>query len=153
VKYYVLTLQGFDENDWLVTSKTNDAENEGTITEVMRDIEITSEMAPEERLQILKSQYPEFEFLADEFVALRLVFEDLQHQLGAEEFSHGIMERPSSTTVKCRALAAYTASLAMYFALFSSPAHHSNATKPIDSDELHDHPVCKECDAMSLRIY
>ena len=60
------------------------AENEQeTITEDLKHFEITSDMTTQERLQILKTHYPEFEFLADEFVKLQDTFEDLQQQLAA----------------------------------------------------------------------
>lgn len=100
-------------------------------------------MTPDERLKILRARYPEFDYFADEFVTLDPIFEDLQRQLGEEE-SHTAttMGKPSTTMVKARALAAYTASLAMYFALLTSPAQHSDdPAKPMDSEELHDHPV------------
>ena len=109
------------------------------ITEVLKDVEITSDMGPEERLRILRTKYPEFEFLADEFLRLQPVLVDLQQQADAESSSKiGVS---STTIVRCRALAAYVASLSMYFAILTSPVQSSNSTKTMDPDELRDHPV------------
>jgi U3 small nucleolar RNA-associated protein 3 len=119
----------------------------------LKHIEITSDMTAQERLQILRTHYPEFEFLADEFVKLQDVFEDLQQQLAAEtQLTNGTTGTISTTSVKSRALAAYIASLAMYFATFSSPARHSSLAKPMDPTELHDHPVCIKIQIMEQML-
>lgn len=134
-----------DEDDWLDDTKAQNGEEQDVVTEVLQDIEITSEMTPDERLQILRARYPEFDNLADEFVSLEPVFNDLQRQLAEEEAAGRTIEIngiTSTTMVKARALAAYTATLAMYFALFSSPAQESESTStPLNPEELHDHPV------------
>ncbi|KAF4624627.1 hypothetical protein G7Y89_g13545 [Cudoniella acicularis] len=128
---------GFDESEWLDAKKADeDGDGDGdVVTEVLKDIEITPEMGPEERLRILKTRYPEFEFLANELVALQPVLKGLQQQM--EE------ENPANVTVvKSRALAAYITSLTMYFALLTSPAFSTTETQTtLNPTELRDHPV------------
>lgn len=134
-----------DEDGWLDDTRTQSKDEQDVITEVIQDIEITPEMTPDERLQILRTRYPEFDSLADEFVSLEPIFNDLQRQLAEEDAAGNTIEVnsiTSTTMVKARALAAYTATLAMYFALFSSPAQNSEViSPPMTPEELHDHPV------------
>ena len=59
---------GFDESEWLDTGDNEDEDGD-VVTEVLKDMEITPDMSPEERLRILQNRYPEFEFLANEFFA------------------------------------------------------------------------------------
>lgn len=131
-------IPGFDEDEWLNTA-TKDAENEKeTITENLADVEITPEMTPQERGQILKTRYPEFDFLADEFVKLQHEFDTLR--------SEGVIKagddaRSPIVSIKLRALAAYMASLAGYIFIFCSPTRDSTTSRPMDPTELHDHPV------------
>lgn len=125
---------GVDDDD--------DIERGDTITEVLKDVEITSEMSPEERYRILQRRYPEFDFIADEFQKLYPVLEDLQEKLKVEEaFGKPVTSKTSLTLVKCRALVAYMATMGMYFALFTSPARDKGETRAMDPEELHDHSV------------
>ncbi|CZT52906.1 related to SAS10 protein, involved in silencing [Rhynchosporium secalis] len=129
---------GFDESEWLDAGEGD--EDGDVVTEVLKDVEITSEMGPQERLRILQTRYPEFEFLANDFLQLQPVLEDLQNQV-AEETSIK-SSSTSSTVVKARALAAYLASLTMYFAILTSPAKGGNTEgKALDPVELRDHAV------------
>jgi U3 small nucleolar RNA-associated protein 3 len=129
---------GFDESEWLDTVK-DDHEDGDVVTEVLKEIEITPKMSQEERLRLLQTRYPEFEFLANDFLQLEPVLQDLQEQAAGEKTLKG---QTSVTTLKCRALAAYTSSLSMYFALLTSPAR-SSPEKPhaLDAAELRDHPI------------
>lgn len=124
---------GFDESEWLEAGKADEKDDEDVVTEVLKDVEITPEMGAAERLQILRSRYPEFEFLADEFVALRPTLVELQKGMDAETTT---VVNASPTVVKSRALVAYMASLTMYFAILSSTAGHA-----LDPSELRDHPI------------
>jgi len=129
---------GFDENDWLGAG--DDEEGDDVVTEVLKDVEITPDMTPEERLRILQTRYPEFEFLANEFLELQPVLQDLQQQAEAEAISK--IAGHSHTVVKCRALAAYVAALTMYFALLTSPAKDGKAEgRSLDPAELRDHAI------------
>ncbi|RDL32057.1 uncharacterized protein BP5553_09459 [Venustampulla echinocandica] len=134
---------GFDESEWLDGGAQED-EDKDVVTEVLKDIEITAEMGPDERFRILKSRYPEFEFLADEFVALQPTFVELQQQMELENAARkSSLGDISTIVVKCRALAAYMASLTMYFAILTSPSK-DDATPighALDPAELRDHPV------------
>ncbi|CZR65465.1 related to SAS10 protein, involved in silencing [Phialocephala subalpina] len=130
---------GFDESEWLDAG--NEDEEADVVTEVLKDVEITPEMGPEERLRILQTRYPELEFLASEFLQLRPVLQDLQVQVESETSVASTGPTPLSVT-KCRALAAYIASLTMYFAILTSPAKGGrDQGKPLDPAELRDHPV------------
>ncbi|KAG0648206.1 U3 snoRNA-associated 11 [Hyphodiscus hymeniophilus] len=124
---------GFDENDWLDT--TNQDEDDGdVVTEVLKDVEITPDMGPEERLRVMQTRYPEFEFLANEFLNLQPVLVELQSQMDSESAG-------KETIAKCRALAAYLATLSMYFALLTSPSRNSDTHKTLEPAELRDHPI------------
>ncbi|KAL2068460.1 hypothetical protein VTL71DRAFT_16558 [Oculimacula yallundae] len=119
---------GFDESEWLDAGEGDDEGD--VVTEVLKDVEITPEMGPQERLRILQTRYPEFEFLANEFLQLQPILEDLQSVPGPH------------TVVKARALAAYLAALTMYFAILTSPAKGGDSErKALDPMELRDHAV------------
>ncbi|PVH76836.1 hypothetical protein DL98DRAFT_464472 [Cadophora sp. DSE1049] len=129
---------GFDESEWLDAGE-EDGEGD-VVTEVLKDVEITPEMGPQERLRILQTRYPEFEFLANEFLQLQPVLLDLQQQIAAEGSKKA--STTSHTVVKARALAAYLAALTMYFAILTSAAKGSNTEgKAMDPAELRDHAV------------
>jgi U3 small nucleolar RNA-associated protein 3 len=120
-----------------VVTKVSDIENEeegNVVTEVL-DIDI-EHMGLEERYRLLQTRYPEFDYLANEFLELHPVLQDLQQQLESEK-----LPRTSPTVIKCRALTAYLATLAMYFALLTSPARDKGEARAMDPDELHNHPV------------
>ncbi len=127
---------GFDESEWLDAGA--DDEDGDVVTEVLKDVEITPDMGPKERLRILQTRYPEFDKLANELLQLQPVLADLQQQLASESNS----KSTSHTVVKSRALAAYVASLSMYFAIITSPARSGGGEgKALDPAELRDHPV------------
>ncbi|KAI9646512.1 something about silencing protein 10 [Ciborinia camelliae] len=129
---------GFDENEWL--GEGGDDEEGDVVTEVLKEVEITEEMGPEERLRILQTRYPEFEFLANEFVELQPILQDLQKEV--DEMSEDAIEAMPIPVVKARALAAYMAALTMYFAILTSPAQDGKGQgKTIDPSELRDHAV------------
>jgi U3 small nucleolar RNA-associated protein 3 len=124
---------GFDESEWLDIAENEDEDGD-VVTEVLKEVEITPAMNPEERLRILQTRYPEFEFLANEFLNLQPLLHDLQAQMEDGSAGKGIV-------VKCRALAAYVSSLSMYFALLTSPSRSSSKPKTLDPAELRDHPI------------
>ena len=47
---------GFDENEWLQEAKDDDGD---VVTEILKDVEITDDLGPEERLKLLQTRYPE----------------------------------------------------------------------------------------------
>ena len=133
---------GFDEDEWKTAEKED--EDGDVVTEVLKDIEITEDMSPEERLRLLQQRYPEFEFLANEFVQLHPLLEDLNDEIAATGSKNTV------AVLKQRALGAYMGALTMYFAILSSPAQDGGKL-PIDPMELRDHPVMEsllECRQM-----
>jgi U3 small nucleolar RNA-associated protein 3 len=131
---------GLDDIDFEGAKDDGEYEKGDVITEVLPDIEITPEMGPEERYGILQSRYPEFDFLADEFLALHPLLEDLKKQVEAQP-PRALLDPLTTTEIKCRALVAYLSCLAMYFAIFASPARDRGINKPLPPDELQDHEV------------
>jgi len=138
-----------EEFEWLDTT-VKDAEKPGVITEVLKEVEITADMDPEERMTIIRTRYPEFEPLADELVKLQPLLQELVAQVQAEGPGNKDGSDKSRTVIKCRALAAYLASVAMYFALLQSPAE-TGGTQLLPADEIHDHPVM-ECTYTPIRL-
>ena len=138
---------GFDESEWVDSTKAGEDEDGDVVTEVLKEIEVTDDMGTDERLRILRTRYPEFGFLADEFVALQPLLVELQQEVEEENAPLGVV---SPTIIKYRALAAYVASLTMYFALLSS-----TTGKPMDAAELRDHPVMEsllQCRTLWARV-
>lgn len=125
---------GFDEGAWLETAdggaEDEDNERDGVLREVLPQLEITDAMGPEERTKIMTTRYPEFEPLANEFLRLRSVHEDLMSNPGSQ-----------AVFVKLRALSAYLAALSMYFALFTSGISENGQPTAKPSSELRDHPI------------
>ncbi|GKT53926.1 sas10/utp3 family protein [Colletotrichum tofieldiae] len=124
----------FDEGEWLAT-KPDEAEDQEVVTEVLKDIEVTDDMGPEERIKILQNRYPEFEHLVNEF-------QELQPQLNVlQKEAHGKSSQ-SLEAVKYWILGCYVAALASYFAILTSPARDDASTqKTLDPAELRDHDV------------
>ncbi|KAK1968474.1 Sas10 domain-containing protein [Colletotrichum sublineola] len=124
----------FDEGEWLAT-KPDEAEDQEVVTEILKDVEVTDDMGPEERIKILQNRYPEFEHLVNEF-------QNLQPQLAVlQKEAHGKSSQ-SLEAVKYWILGCYVAALASYFAILTSPARDDATTrKTLDSAELRDHDV------------
>ncbi|OHE94584.1 Sas10 domain-containing protein [Colletotrichum orchidophilum] len=124
----------FDEGEWLAAAKDDD-EDQDVVTEVLKDVEITDDMGPEQRTKLLQSRYPEFEHLVNEF-------QTLQPQLAVlQKDAHGKSSQ-SLEAVKYWILGCYVAALASYFAILTSPARDgSTAQRTLDPAELRDHDV------------
>ncbi|KAI9819967.1 MAG: hypothetical protein M1827_006537 [Pycnora praestabilis] len=150
---------GYNEDDWLESGKSRGVEgdedsNGGVITEVLPQLEITESMSEEERLKILKTRWPEFEPLAEEFLALQPLHQELGLAAGAaetialresspkrsqKEAAHGSV---SVALIKHRALAAYLGALSMYFALLTSTSKDSAGTAiAMPATQLRDHAI------------
>lgn len=144
---------GLDEIDWAQAGKAREGnERDGTrrgkvVTEVLPPIEITASMGPEERLNILKMQYPEFEPLAKEYVELQSRYDDLAlASESAESFKiHGTGDsddRMPMATAKFNALRAYLAALCMYFAILTSgPPDTNDCPTLVPPPELQNHSI------------
>ena len=146
---------GFDEADWLETGKEvqGNAANEGrtrhgVISEILPQLEPTDAMSPDERLNILRERYPEFEPLAKEFLNLQPLHEDLGlaattalETQSSVQARGGNQERFPTAVIKQRALGAYLAALCMYFTIFTSTASADAKTVAMSPKELRDHPI------------
>jgi U3 small nucleolar RNA-associated protein 3 len=137
---------GFDELDWVESGKgAEDSKDgqDGIVTEVLPQLEITDDMSSEEKLKILKSRYPEFEPLAKDFVDLQPEYTNmLAEAQKAEEAMDGSEPSVPVPIIKFRALASYLGSISMYFALLTSPAEDGDGkTVALSPAELRDHPI------------
>jgi U3 small nucleolar RNA-associated protein 3 len=130
---------GFDENEWLDTDNADD--DDDVVTEVLKDVEITEDMGTEERLTLLRTRYPEFESLANEFLKLHPLLEDLRLEANAAASSKSSTKSGTRlAAAKSRALAAYLGALTMYFAVLTSTSKAGSSTA-LDPMELRDHTV------------
>ncbi|KAH0365244.1 hypothetical protein KCU65_g6267, partial [Aureobasidium melanogenum] len=122
---------GFDEADW--QQDDQDADQDGdVVTEVLPQLELDDNLAPTERLKLLKTRYPEFEPLSKELLALHQTYQDLS-----------AVESPNlAVQTKQQAAAAYLASLTMYFALLTSTAQDKQTKGlALSAATIRDHPV------------
>lgn len=123
----------FDGDEWLA-GEADAEEKDGVITEILQDIELTEEMGSEEMSKLLETLYPEFRYLADEFLELHPLLANLQAQA---------RDKPGPTleSVKFWVLSCYLAALASYFAILTSPARDANVPKTLTPSEMRDHDV------------
>ncbi|KAM3547871.1 hypothetical protein ARSEF4850_009754 [Beauveria asiatica] len=124
----------FDGDDWLAAD--GDAQDgEETVTEVLKEIEVTDDMTPKDRYRLLVTRYPEFEYLVAEF-------ETLQPKLVELKAAADSTSPQSLESVKYWVLGCYVAALASYFAVLAAPARDAGKIqKPVDPSELRDHEV------------
>lgn len=124
----------FDGDEWL--GGEGEAEDDGeTVTEVLKEIEVTDDMTPEDRYQLLVSRYPEFEYLVTEFQALQPTLIELK--VAAKSSAPQSLE-----SVKYWVLGCYVAALASYFAILAAPARDAGKVqKPSNPSDLRDHEV------------
>jgi len=136
---------GFDENEWVEQKK--DTGKARSVTEKLPDAQIPNGANDQQRLDILKSRYPEFLPLAEDFAELQQVKQDLDINAAriAKSLSSGAQPGHGlPVTIKRDALSAYLATISMYFAVVASAvAKDSNVRKitalpPLD---LHEHAV------------
>ena len=144
---------GFDEAEWAQGEDEQDVEH-GTVVEKLPDVVVTKDTPVVERLKILKSRYPELEPLSKEFTKLQATYEELRVSANAASMeskqpskkskagNDGRAAPVSITSLKWRALSTYLGSIAMYFAMLTSPASgKSEANAPMSPSELRQHPV------------
>ncbi|KAM3511534.1 hypothetical protein MY11210_004820 [Beauveria gryllotalpidicola] len=124
----------FDGDEWLAAD--GDAQDgKDTVTEVLKEIEVTDDMTPKDRYQLLVTRYPEFEYLVTEF-------ETLQPKLVELRAAANSKSPQSLESVKYWVLGCYVAALASYFAVLAAPARDAGKMqKPVDPSELRDHEV------------
>lgn len=137
----------FDESEWLV-SKDQAGEDEEVVTEVLKEIEVTEDMGPEERYKLLQARYPEFVYLVDEFRELQPLHATLQKDAQGKPAK-------SLEVVKSWLLGCYVAALASYFAILTSPSRDGDGSAAtLNPSELRDHEVMEtlvECRDAWLR--
>ncbi|CEO58794.1 hypothetical protein PMG11_03496 [Penicillium brasilianum] len=138
---------GFDESEWVESGKTaeDDAEDNGVITEVLPQLEVTEDMDDDEKRKILSSRYPEFEPLAKELASLQTVYKDLQKAASkATSTPREDSDEPQPApvaVVKLRALSTYLGTISLYFMLLASSPEGSDTHVPLSPAELRQHPV------------
>ncbi|KAK0630758.1 Sas10 C-terminal domain-containing protein [Bombardia bombarda] len=139
----------FDEGDWLAPKEKSSEDNEDVIVEVLKDIEVTDDMGPEERYKLLQTRYPEFDYLVDEF-------RDLQPLLATYQSEAEGKPAKSLEVVQFWVLGCYVASLASYFAILTSPTRDGDGSaKTLSPAELRDHEIMEtlvSCRAAWLKV-
>ncbi|KAI1811130.1 Sas10 C-terminal domain-containing protein [Poronia punctata] len=124
----------FDEQEWL-GAETEEAGQDEVVTEVLKEVEISPDMGPEERNRLLQARYPELPLLADELLQLQPKLTELQKAADGQDAK-------SLAIVKYRILGSLVATLAMYFGLLTSPARDGDGvSKTLDPSELREHEV------------
>ena len=154
---------GFDQVEWLKggdAASNLDSSRGGRMTAVIPKLEVREDMAVEEKMNILRARYPEFEPLADDFIDLQDLHKDLTtraQQIDRKfdpEMDHST---PGSVLlIKQRSLAAYMSTLSMYFYLFTSRILDSSGnTVLMPPETLHDHSIMAtlvDCRDLWLRV-
>ncbi|KAI9746292.1 MAG: hypothetical protein M1818_000003 [Claussenomyces sp. TS43310] len=130
---------GFDEDEWL--DNTKDENDADVVTEVLKEVEITADMGQEERDRIFQVRYPEFEFLANEYLQLQPLLADLEAEAASTLKKSPSRNASNVAVIKGRALAAYLGALTMYFAILTSTAKDDKASSALDPSELRDHTI------------
>ncbi|KND92138.1 Uncharacterized protein C3B8.09 [Tolypocladium ophioglossoides CBS 100239] len=124
----------FDGDEWLAAELEGE-ENDDTVTEVLKDVEVTDDMGSEERSKLLATRYPEFEHLVNEFQKLQPVLKSLKTEALGKSGA-------TLQAIKYWVLGCYVAALASYFAVLTSPARDSDKLqKPLAPSELRDHDI------------
>jgi U3 small nucleolar RNA-associated protein 3 len=124
----------FDESEWLAPKEQAGGEEE-VVTEVLKEVEVTEDMGPEERYKLLQARYPEFDYLADEFRELQGLLPTLQEE------AKGKPAR-SLEVIKSWLVGCYVAALASYFAILTSPSRDGDGpATALSPSELRDHEV------------
>ncbi len=116
---------GFDESAW----DDSQAKEKRTAVEKLPELQIPETATADQRITILKSRYPEFEPLTQDFLALQDTYQSLKKEIG--------MEQNDRATIMFRALSAYLGSVAMYLALLTS----TKSGMALAPGELREHPV------------
>lgn len=140
---------GFDEEDWQDTAALDKAQTgRSVVTEVLPQQQISDDLSPVERLNILKARYPEFEPLSRELLDLREVHSGLAAEV--VQFTES-GPKPNATT-RYRAASAYLGALTMYFALLTSPVSQDGRNiNALPANALRDHRLMEslvECRAV-----
>ena len=74
----------FNEDEWRGAEADEPGEDE-VVTEVLKDVEISPDMTPEERYRLLQTMYPELDYLADELLQLQPLLVTLQKEADGKD--------------------------------------------------------------------
>lgn len=134
---------GLNELEWLDKAKDEPAKKSAlsaTVSEVLQPWVPRADMTASDHEKILHSWYPEFEHLVNEISELGPVLQDLTARSAGKgtDFVSSIAS-PRPLEIKIRALASYVSTIAMYFALLSSPSETEG--RAMNPQELHEHEV------------
>lgn len=136
---------GFDENEWVEEKK--DKKKSRSVTEKLPEAQIPEGATNQQKLDILKTRYPEFVPLAEDFGELQRTKLDLDKEVVriAKSLEQGAQLGDGlPVTLKRGALSAYLGTVSMYFAVLSTAVgKDSNARKitALPPLELHEHAV------------
>lgn len=148
---------GLDELAWVEDEKDDTARDRqgsenGVIRELLPEPEINDSTSSEERLNILRTRYPEFEPLSKEFIDLQSTFADLTLAIealphsdalkSADHVQDHVIQKSPLVVLKHTTLRAYLGALCMYFVLLTST--HKNAGNQITAMspvKLRDHSI------------
>jgi U3 small nucleolar RNA-associated protein 3 len=158
---------GFDEDEWFSNGGDKNAEAGHVVTEVLPQLQITDSMTEEEKLKILKTRYPEFDFIASEFRRLQPLHDELAATANAAQRliearaiksakTNGAKPPIPMAITKYQACAAYLAAMSMYFAILASTAKDDGSpVVAMEPAELHEHPVMESllrCQKLWTRV-
>lgn len=127
---------GFDQSEWAGAEKAADPGR--TIVEKLPPVQIPQNATNEERWNILRARYPEFQPLTEDLLALKPKLEELSARLFKQQSALSSLDpNESPILIKVWALSAYMGSIAMYIGILVSPKD-GLALPP---SELRDHPI------------
>lgn len=148
---------GLDELAWIEdhqddTVHERQGSEDGVIRELLPEPEIHDSISSEERLNILRTRYPEFEPLSKEFIDLQSRFVDLTLAVealphsnapqSADQVQDHVIQKTPLVVLKHTTLRAYLGALCMYFVLLTST--HEDAGNKITAMapmKLRDHSI------------
>ncbi|EFW98962.1 sas10 utp3 family protein [Grosmannia clavigera kw1407] len=133
----------FDADDWNTdgaatgeADKTGAAAAGAVVTVTMKTAEEIDGMSAEERYELLKTLYPEFDYVCDEFAELEPLLNE--YKKAAEGKAGNTLE-----AIQYRVLGCYVSTMALYFSLLMAPARDKPTGSQflMDPEELHSHEV------------
>lgn len=148
---------GLDELAWVEDDKDDSARDrqgseDGVIRELLPEPQINDSLSSEERLNILRTRYPEFEPLSKELTDLQSNFADLTLAVealppsdalkSADNVIDHVIQKTPLAVLKHTALRAYLGALCMYFVLLTSTHEDAgNKITAMSPMKLRDHSI------------
>jgi U3 small nucleolar RNA-associated protein 3 len=126
---------GFDESAWVEAGDS--AQERRPAIEKLPELQIPANATAEERLQIFRYRYPEFEPLTNDFLQLQDKCQELKKEMAALSTQDKQTGQQAVTVTKFRALSAYLGAIAIYLTLLTS----SKSGTALAPGELRGHPV------------